>query len=53
VPGEITRANSIHRLTASLRDRVLVGVWVFSYAVILWIFRVLKRIEDRKSGSEH
>jgi hypothetical protein len=47
--GEI--GGVIPRLAASLRDRILLGIWVFSYRIILLIFTLLKRLEAKGSSS--
>jgi hypothetical protein len=37
-----------------LIDRFLLASWVYSFAVLLWVFRVIKRMETprRKVGVE-
>jgi hypothetical protein len=49
----ITGTSSPQKSGVSLQDRVLLGVWVFSYAIILRIFSVLKRLEERMSAWRH
>jgi hypothetical protein len=53
VSAEIIGTDFPEKSSVSLRDRVLLMVWVFSYAIILWIFRVVKGIEDRMSARGH
>lgn len=35
-----------------MRDKLLVAFWVFSYALILQVFRVLKSAELRSAASD-
>lgn len=33
-----------------LIDRLLLASWVYSFAVLLWVFRVIKRMETPRRG---
>ena len=34
-----------------LRDQILLGIWVFSYRIILLIFSALRRLEAKRPSS--
>lgn len=36
-------------LTGPLRDSILLTSWIFSYAIILWIFGLIKKLENRSA----
>lgn len=36
------------RKPTSLADKILLAAWIFSYAALLFVFRLLKRAESRK-----
>ena len=39
-----------YRSEPSALDNLLLASWVFSYAIILWIFEWIKRLENRLQG---
>jgi len=51
-PGTVAyhKARRSPRLIKDLRDTILRAAWVFSYAAIILVFRLLQRVEGRSSG---
>lgn len=42
-------SRAANSLAGPLRDKVLLTSWIFSYAIILWIFGLMKKFENRSA----